>query len=227
LGWGFLELSIGPVLLMSCIHLTGFLNHFFDYFFIIIIILFQDQIRQTLINIGKTSIFKRTTSSLYDEQVEEVVTACGALYREKTGAIVVFEKTNGLLNYAETGTSLNCEIHSDILYSLFQTNSPLHDGAVIISGQKIQAAGCFLPLSKHVEIDRHYGTRHRAALGITEVTDAVVVTVSEETGIMNICYDGTFYAMEDENTLRKFLRKFLTENVREAISEANMAGTRV
>ncbi len=137
--------------------------------------------------------------------------ACSALSRERTGALIVFEKNHGLLNYSSSGTRLDSRIHSDIIYSIFQTKSPLHDGAIIIYNGIIQAAGCFLPLSKNVEIDRHYGTRHRAALGITEVSDAVVVTVSEETGRINICYNGVFHYMENEEQLRKYLRKFLLE----------------
>ena len=200
--------------------LNWILNHFFQYFFIILIILFQEQIRSALISVGIASWFRKG-GSLYDEQIEEVVSACGALSRERTGAIIVFEKSNGLMNYADTGTALNCDIHSDIIYSLFQSNSPLHDGAVIISDKKILVAGCFLPLSKDVEIDRHYGTRHRAALGITELTDAVVITVSEETGNMNICHNGVFYLMQNEDLLRKYIRQFLMEDVRGVIGELN------
>ncbi len=198
--------------------LNWMLNHFFQYFFIVLMILFQEQIRTALISAGKVTWLRRG-ESLKDEQVEEVVTACGVLARERKGAIIVFEKSSGLMNYADTGTILNCEIHSDVIYSLFQNSSPLHDGAVIVTEQKILAAGCFLPLSKNVELDRHYGTRHRAALGLTELTDAVVITVSEETGRMNICHQGVFYFMEDEKTLRKYIRQFLFEDTREVITE--------
>jgi diadenylate cyclase len=199
--------------------LNWVLNHFFEYFFIIVIVLFQDQIRNALISVGKVSWFIKSKSSLYEEQVEEVISCCKALSGERVGAIIVFEKSNGLMNYAETGTMLQSDIHSDILYSLFQNNSPLHDGAVIISDRKILAAGCFLPLAKDVDIDRHFGTRHRAALGITELTDAVVITVSEETGNMNLAYNGVFYAMEGAQSLRKYLRQFLMDDVRQAITE--------
>lgn len=191
--------------------LSWILQNFFDYLFIILIVLFQDQIRSALVSISSTKIMSRGGKGKFDQQIEEVVAACSALSRERTGALIVFEKNHGLLNYSSTGTRLDSRIHSDIIYSIFQTTSPLHDGAIIIYNDVIQAAGCFLPLSKNVEIDRHYGTRHRAALGITEVSDAVVVTVSEETGRMNICYNGVFHYMEDEEHLRKYLRKFLLE----------------
>jgi diadenylate cyclase len=192
--------------------LNWLLNHFFDYFFVILIILFQEQIRAALVSFGEARIFGKKKGALYDEQIEEVVAACSALSRERTGALIVFEKNHGLLNYSLTGTRLDAKIHSDILYSIFQSNSPLHDGAVIIFANRIQSAGCFLPLSKNVEIDRHLGTRHRAAIGISEVSDAVVIIVSEETGRMSITHDGKFYAMETETELRKNLRKLLLNN---------------
>jgi diadenylate cyclase len=191
--------------------MTWVLNNFFDYLFIILIVLFQDQIRSALVSISSARFFGFGTQSKFDQQIEEVVAASSALSRERTGALIVFEKKHGLFNYSSTGTRLDSRIHSDIIYSLFQVKSPLHDGAIIIFNGTIQAAGCFLPLSKNVEIDRHYGTRHRAALGITEITDAVVVTVSEETGRVNVCYNGVFYYVENADELRQYLRKFLLD----------------
>ncbi len=200
--------------------LSWILQNFFDYLFIILIVLFQDQIRSALVSISSTKLLGNSGRSKFDQQIEEVVAACSALSRERTGALIVFEKNHGLLNYSSSGTRLDSRIHSDIIYSIFQTKSPLHDGAIVIYNGVIQAAGCFLPLSKNVEIDRHYGTRHRAALGITEISDAVVVTVSEETGRINICYGGVFHYMENEEFLRKFLRKFLLEIDRGGGAEA-------
>lgn len=200
--------------------LNWILGHFFDSFLIIAVILFQDQIRSALANFGNTPWLGRKFDISLNTQVEEVVEACGALSREKTGAIVVFEKRNGLLNYINSGTQLDCRIHSDIIYSLFQSISPLHDGALIISGNEIKAAGCFLPLSKEVEIDRHLGTRHRAALGISEVSDAVCVIVSEERGEMKLCYKGIFYKVSDESSLRRQLKRLLT--VEETLREGEL-----
>lgn len=189
--------------------LSWLLDQFFQYSFLILIILFQDSIRTALVTIGGTKILNKSGDKTDVEIIEEVVQACGALSREKTGALIVFEKNNGLLNYAKTGTKLDCKIHSDIIYTLFQSNSPLHDGAIIIFDSRIQSAGCFLPLSKNVDLDRHYGTRHRAALGITEVSDAVVVIISEETGNINICFNKSFNRAHSEEDLRKNLRRFL------------------
>jgi len=189
--------------------LSWLLQLFFDYLFILIIVLFQDQIKSALVAFGGTRWIGRARQGNLDQQIEEVVEACMAFARERTGALIVFEKNHGLLNYSLTGTRLDARVHSDVLYALFQTQSPLHDGAVILFDNKIQSAGCFLPLSKTVEIDRHFGTRHRAALGITEVSDAVVVVVSEETGKIHICANGVFYPVDDENSLRKGLRQRL------------------
>jgi diadenylate cyclase len=189
--------------------LNSLLKNFFDYLFIIIIILFQDSIRSALVSFGETKWFrfsKKQSMSI----LEEVVDVCEVLSRERTGAIIVFERSNGLYNYAKTGTLLDCKIHSDVLYSFFQHSSPLHDGAVILFNQRIQAAGCFLPLSKNIEIDRHLGTRHRAALGLTEVSDAVVVVVSEETGKISIFFSGQFIETKDVEDLRSRLRNILS-----------------
>ena len=189
--------------------LSWLLQLFFDYLFILIIVLFQDQIKSALASFGGTRFIGKNAKGNLDQQIEEVVSACQALARERTGALIVFEKTHGLLNYSLTGTRLDARVHSDLLYAIFQTRSPLHDGAVIIFRGKIQSAGCFLPLSKSGEVDRHFGTRHRAALGISEVSDAVVVVVSEETGKVQICSEGVFQVAVDENALRTGLRQKL------------------
>lgn len=204
--------------------LNWLLNHFFDYFFLILIILFQDQIRVALVSFGETKFFGRKKRVKYNIQIEEVTNACSALSRDRVGALIVFERDQGLLNYSLTGTKLNCTIHTDILFTIFQTNSPLHDGAVIITGDKIFSAGAFLPLSKNIHIDSHYGTRHRAALGISEVSDSVVVVVSEETGNINICFEGQFYKMDTLEDLRKTLRKYLVVEAESEQSKRSIFG---
>lgn len=191
---------------MELYSLNWVLKSFFDYFFVILIILFQEQIRSALAVFGNANIFIRKKKSYFDGQIEEIISACMALSREKTGALIVMERNYGLLNYSTTGTKLDAKIHSDILYTIFQNSSPLHDGAVILFQNRIQAAGCFLPLSKNIELDRHFGTRHRAALGISEVSDALVVIVSEETGNISICFNGKFETCENEEEFRKLLR---------------------
>ena len=135
------------------------------------------------------------------------------LAQDRCGALIVFEGSHGLLNYSLTGTKLSSHIHADILYSIFQQKSPLHDGAVILYQDRIQAAGCFLPLSKTSELDKRFGTRHRAALGVSEVSDAIVVIVSEETGEFSICQNGRMNNFKDIALLRKMLRQKLISGV--------------
>ncbi len=189
------------------------LDHFFDYFFIIFIILFQDQLRAALANFGFTkksfALFGKKTDSF---DYEEIVHSVYRLSKERIGALIVIERENGLENYIETGTRLDSNLHSDILHSLFLTKSPLHDGAVIIRDDKIISAGCFLPLSKNVVVDRGYGTRHRAAIGVSEVSDAAVVVVSEETGKVSFCLEGNFYQCETKSVLRKYLKSLSRDN---------------
>jgi diadenylate cyclase len=196
--------------------LNWVLAHFFDSFFIIIIVLFQDQFRSALAQVGTQqrnflSILKTNQNEL---DIDEIVEACGAFSAEKIGALIAIERNNGLLNFVNTGTRLDSRIHSDLIYSIFESSSSLHDGALIIQNGRISSAGSFLPLSKNFDIERHLGTRHRAALGLSELTDAIVVTVSEETGKINICVEGVFYACNTERELGQYLRHvFINESL--------------
>jgi len=212
-GVALLGVLFAVALYLKLYSLHWILNHFFDSFFIIVIIIFQDQIRTALASFGGTKkFFGEFGKNQAGGEIDEVIEACGALSREKTGALIVFEKNNGLSNYAETGTLLDSEIHSDLIYTIFQNISPLHDGAIIISRDKMKAAGCFLPLSKNVELDRHLGTRHRAGLGLSQVTDAVVIAVSEESGKITLFLEGSFYPVSDEKQLRDYLKYIWSHN---------------
>ena len=200
--------------------LNWLLDHFFDSFFIIAIILFQDQFRNALATFGTGQRFFGFLKDTDDhEDINEIVEACQSLSREKIGALIVVERTHGLANFLATGSRLDSKVHSDLLYALFQSSSPLHDGAVIITKGRVAGAGCFLPLSRNIEIDRHLGTRHRAALGISEDTDAVGITVSEETGRMNISVGGSFYPCENVKVLRQYLKHLVA---REKLDETLM-----
>lgn len=194
--------------------LNWLLSHFFDVFIIVFIILFQEQIRTALsfVGGGRKAFSFFADKQDYDFDIEEIVEAVSTLSRQKIGALLVIERKNGLQNYMNTGTSLNCELHSDVLYALFESSGPLHDGAIIISHSKIASAGSFLPLSKNIEIDRHLGTRHRAGLGISEITDAVAIIVSEETGKMSLALDGKFYECENESTVRQYLKHLIVHD---------------
>lgn len=192
--------------------LNWILSHFFNSFFIILVIIFQDQIRSALARFGAGRHLLRFGTRVRATDIvdlEEVIEACEACSKERIGALIVLEKDQGLMNFIATGTRLDSEIHSDVLYALFQSRSALHDGAVILSHGKVAAAGCFLPLSKNVEIERHMGTRHRAAIGVSEVTDGIAIVVSEETGRINIAYEGELLPCGDVATLRHQLERLL------------------
>ncbi len=211
-GLFFLAILYAIGISYSLYTINWILDHFFDYFFIIFIILFQDQLRSALANFGvRGSVFSFFDRSAVVTDIEEIINAASRLASSRTGALILLERKNGLENYVETGTRLNSELHSDLLQTIFLAKSPLHDGAVIIRENKILAAGCFLPLSKNVDVDRNYGTRHRAAIGVSEVSDAAVIVVSEETGHINFCLDGTLYRCESDNHLRRYLKNLWTD----------------
>src|SRR5678810_499571 len=156
-----------------------------------IIVLFQADIRRALAHFGRAQFFKYfERSSSDDETVEELVVAATTLAARHIGAIIVIERQIGLRNYIEGGIPLDATITYDLIGSIFQPGSPLHDGAAIVQGDRIAAAACFLPLSVNPLVSRDLGTRHRAAIGITEENDAVAIVVSEETGSISLVRDG-------------------------------------
>jgi diadenylate cyclase len=178
-------------------------------------IVFQPELRRALERLGHTSAWLRSPlfSSAPDLQleqaVEEVVRAATQLSRLRYGALIVIERETGLQDYADRGIPLDAQLTRQLLVNIFFPNSPLHDGAVIIRGNRIIAAGCVLPLSDNPSLDSQLGTRHRAGLGITEESDAVVVIVSEETGQIALAYSGRLYRNLDPERLRRMLRVLL------------------
>ncbi len=166
------------------------LSHFFDYLVIIVIVIFQDDIRRALARVGRNPFWLKADDDQAESIAEEVARSATQLARDKKGALIVIERETGLKNFIDTGSLLDCRVRSEIISSIFLDRSPLHDGAVIIHRGRIAAAGCFLPLSKSQDIPAHYGTRHRAALGVTEDTDALVILVSETTAAVHLVYGG-------------------------------------
>jgi uncharacterized protein (TIGR00159 family) len=177
------------------------LNNIMNLVPILLIVIFQEEIRRFFFMLGTKSnlrfikkiesFFKQNTGNLKDLITMQVVTACRKMSKTKTGALIVIERDVALGHYVETGEVINADISSRLLENIFFKNSPLHDGALIISGNRIKAAGCILPVSHSVRIPKHLGLRHRSALGITEKTDAVAIVVSEETGKISIAENGT------------------------------------
>ena len=175
-----------------------------------IIVLFQADIRRALAHFGRAPFFRYFDRAKHaNETIEELVTASTNLAARHTGAIIVLERQIGLRNYIEGGIPLDAMITYDLLSSIFQQASPLHDGAVIIQGDRIAAAACFLPLSVNPRVSRDLGTRHRAALGLTEENDAIAIVISEETGKISIATAGDLERGLSADTLRMRLATLL------------------
>ena len=175
------------------------------------IVLLQADIRRALVHLGRGRLFRRLEGkNTDDETVEELVVATTTLSAKKTGAIIVIERAIGLRNYIESGITLDAQLTYDLLVSIFQPTSPLHDGAVIVQGDRIAAAACFLPLTINPRLNRELGSRHRAAIGVTEENDSVAIVVSEETGKISVVEDGDIEHDIDSERLRARLNSVVT-----------------
>ncbi len=172
-------------------------------------IIFQPELRRALEQLGRGSIFKPSIYSLGEENfqkvLEELLKAIPVLVKKKIGAIIVLEKETGLKDFIETGIKIEGTVTAELLINIFMPRSPLHDGAVIIKGNMMAAAGCYLPLTENPNLSKELGTRHRASLGLTEVSDAVAIIVSEETGVISLAHNGKLIRYMDEKTLRSNL----------------------
>ncbi len=155
-------------------------------------IVFQPELRKIFLKLGQGDWFKLSTRSKHT-YVDSVLIAAEMLSNQKRGMLAVFMRKTNLKDIIDTGTRLNADLTSSLLVTIFLHDTPLHDGACIIQGGKILAAGCFLPLSEQYDIKKTFGTRHRAALGLSEETDAIVLVVSEETGAISLAYDSKIY----------------------------------
>lgn len=184
----------------------------------LIIILFQSEIRQALIYFGnrlQIPLSRRQKGQLGETIYDEIVLAATTLSSEKIGALIVIERNVGLRNFIDTGVSLDARLTYDLLVTIFNPATPLHDGAVIIQNERIAAASVFLPLTKNPGVSRELGTRHRSAIGITEGSDAISVVVSEETGLITFVEGGNVRRNLDTNGLRKLLLKAMEIPVEE------------
>jgi diadenylate cyclase len=190
--------------------LDWLIQSFWTQIIIVLIILFQPEIRKALAQMGETPLFHRFSSAGEMKTIEEIVKATQALANKKIGALIVFERDVSLSEYIEIGVPLDAKVTKELLMSIFHPTSPIHDGAVIIKGNKILAAGCFLPIKLGADLKKTYGTRHRAALGITEETDAVAVIVSEETGSISLAVNGQLEINLDTEKLRHSLTNLFT-----------------
>jgi diadenylate cyclase len=183
-------------------------ENFWSFWVIALVVLFQPEFRRALTRIGQGSLLQSLVGASGRERArvaDDVASAAEALAARRTGALIVVERATGLRHYADLGVPLDALVSAELLMSLFQPSAPLHDGAVLLQGARLVAAGCFLPLSRNVGLGRALGTRHRAALGISEETDAVAVVVSEETGRVSIAVEGEITTAPDGEGLRREL----------------------
>jgi len=213
----FLLIVLIPIAEIFELHMVKWiLGRTFQVGIIALVVVFQPEIRRALEYIGRTSMFsfsnldKNSATSEY--VIKEIVSATSSLARQKIGALMIFEQKIGLIDIADSGTKLNAEISSGLLINIFIPNTPLHDGAVIIKDYSIIAAGCFLPLTDNNLLSKDIGTRHRAAIGMTEKSDSIALIVSEETGYISYAIDGRLYRNIQIEELENLLSSIYMEN---------------
>jgi uncharacterized protein (TIGR00159 family) len=200
--------------LFQLMTLTWILDAFFFWGWVIIIVVFQADIRRILARVGR-GFFPQLSELQESHILEEIVRASQTLAQKRVGALIVLERENGLEDLIEAGTPIDAAVSKELLTSLFLPYSPLHDGAVVIREGRISHAGSILPLTLRADLPEGVGTRHRAAVGITEETDAVVIVVSEETGTISVVMAGEMTRDLDAPRLRVVLRDLLTRSERE------------
>jgi len=186
-----------------------------------IVIIFQPEIRKALEHIGRTSFVDKIIyedEEIMNNVINEIVTAVEELAKEKTGALIVIEQKVGLSDIINTGTKIGAVVSSALLQNIFVVNTPLHDGATIIRNDRIVAAGCFLPLTNNDKLNKQLGTRHRAGIGVTEVTDCLTIIVSEETGVISLAVNGRLLRNYDKEKLRTVLVKIMKSRQNKKIS---------
>lgn len=185
---------------------------FIQWGFLAVIIIFQPEIRSLLEKLGKSSVFTRISTLTGNEKeqlVDELVLAATQLSEDQIGALITIEQSQSLIDYIRTGSPMNSLVTSDVLRSIFSTSTPIHDGAVIIQGDRISCASAYFPPT-NLELPSRYGARHRAALGISEITDSITIVVSEETGKISIAEEGSLIPM-NEDKLRDYLNRMIIE----------------
>ncbi len=212
------QLIKGLIVLLAVFNISKFLQlHMIQYILqntftvgiFAVLVVFQPELRRALEYIGRTRWLSISISEIIKEEIkhniDEIVSAVSTLSRTKTGALIVMERETGLNEIVDTGTLIEGRISSLLITNIFEHNAPLHDGAVLIKKEKIMAAGCFLPLSIKTDLSRDLGTRHRAALGMIENSDALVIVVSEETGAISVALDGELNRFLDTKELKTIL----------------------
>ncbi|MGE5894736.1 MAG: diadenylate cyclase CdaA [bacterium] len=218
----FMLTGLGLLLIVSLISryaglytLDWMMQGFWAYIVIAMIVLFQPEIRKTLAQIGEAPFLSAFAKAEELKSIEEIVRAAVSCSSRKIGALIVIEREVDLQDFIEIGVPLDAKVSQEILLSIFHPSSPIHDGAVVIRGNRIRAAGCFLPITLDASLSKEYGTRHRAAIGITEESDAVAIIVSEETGKISLATTGRFETPIDMGTLRDMLTDLFAKRKKE------------
>lgn len=218
------QLLKGMLIILLLIPISSFANMQMLYFLLSrtitlgvlsFVIIFQPEIRRALEHLGRTAFNERHIAPEereLQEMLTEITNSVENMSLTKTGALIAIERKTQLGEIVPTGTIIDAKISSALIENLFVTNTPLHDGAMIIRGNRILAAGCFLPLSNASEISKKLGTRHRAAIGLTEVSDAAVIVVSEETGVISLALNGKLVRNYDKDRLHAILTKLLSQS---------------
>jgi diadenylate cyclase len=189
--------------------LNWLLDNFLSSILLVIVVIFQDDIRRALTQVG-TRPFFGTEPGIQQQDLEEIIRAAVSLASKRIGALMVMQREVGLNQYIEVGTRLDAQVSKELITSIFLPLSPIHDGALIIHRGRMIAAGCFLPLTTNPHVSKTLGTRHRAAIGLTEETDAIVIVISEEEGAISMVREGRITRDVDAGTLRSTLQKLLS-----------------
>jgi diadenylate cyclase len=190
--------------------LAWVLGSFLSSIILVIVVIFQDEIRRGLTKVGLQPIVRRQPKQMFEKTLEDITLCCQKLSKAKLGGLIVLQQDVGLDNIVEDGVIVDAQLSRKLLLSIFLKESPLHDGAVIVEGDRIKAAGCVLPLSYNPDLDPNLGTRHRAALGLSERSDAIILIVSEENGGISLAREGRLIRNLDGSLLRDALHRFLS-----------------
>jgi diadenylate cyclase len=212
-GAGFLALIYAIAYLFKLATLQWLLNILAPGLFVVIAIVFQPELRKIIIRLGQGELFRLDNKPRLG-QLEAAVTAAEILSQQRLGALVVFPRKVNIRNILDNGTKLNAEISSSLIVTIFAFDGPLHDGALVVQGGRIASAGCLLPLSEQQDIQKSFGTRHRAALGMSEQSDAVILVVSEETGAISLAYESKLYYDLSPLEVQRKLKELLDRTVR-------------
>ncbi len=189
--------------------ISWILGNFVGSLIIIVVVIFQDDIRRMLLALGRSPFLRKITYLEESMFYDILANVCVIMSKRKIGALIVIERDVGLEEFMEIGVRLDAEVNTELLLSIFHIGSPLHDGATIIREGRIRAAGCILPLTQREDIDKAFGTRHRAAIGISEITDAVAIVVSEERGHISYAFRGEIYTKLTGESLKTSLKELL------------------